>query len=359
MIGKEMVEFTSVDSTLVDYGDKAFLVGVVLEVDNGTEFDEHYLETLTEFADDYDIDLAFPVVKSEYLLKRVPGYKIREGTERLAKELLLNPALRRVHITIGWFDRDTVEVGDRGETMSGIRFLNNNLQQYFPIVALYDYLQEHQRYGNIPDEAWVDSVQGQITQAWYDMGKQFDMNIVPHGDITYPSIATADYLAAHLKRTLPKSKSLSEMERAAKGWAIGKYDEADKPEEETPFIESNSVNEDDADIIVPEFSHRIKSEQHYPHPTMFIHDKTFDHIENNVLPKTDFHSYARQWAQEHSGCVVNFRADRLPDIVESGDRIVFTSEEIPHVCRQLQRLNPSKNIELMTSDGIIEQYYEE
>lgn len=353
-----MVEFVSVDSTLADYGDKAFLIGVSLEVDNGSDFDEYYFETISQFCESYDIDIAFPVVKSEFLLRQIPGYQMRIGTEELAKKLILNPAIRRLHITIGWFNQDSVEVGDRGETMSGIRFLNNHLQQYFPIIALRDYYRQFQRFGDIPDEAWVDSVQGRTTKAWFEMGTQFDMNIVPHGDVTYPSIATADYLAAHLKRTLPRSKSVNEMANAAKGWAMGKRNEADKPEDETAFIEANSVNETDAESIVPDFSHRIKGEQHYPHPVMFVYDDTFAHLDNDVLPKTDFHSYARQWAQERSGCVVNFRADRLPDIVQSGDRIVFTSEEIPHVCRQLQRLNPSKDIMLMTSDGLIDKYYD-
>lgn len=352
-----MVEFVSVDSTLADYGDKAFLIGVVLEVDNGTDFDEHYFETISKFCHDYDIEFAFPVVESEYLLRQIPGYQIREGTEELAKSLLLNPAIRRLHITIGWFDREKVEIGNRGEEMSGIRFLNNHLQQYFPVVSLFDYYQEHHRHGDIPQEAWLDSVQGKITKAWHDMGKQFDMNVVPHGDATYPSIATADYIAAHLMRTLPRSKNLEEMVDAAKGWAMAKRDEADKPESETPYIEANSVNESNAEEVVPDYSHRIKGEQHYPHPVMFVHDETFEHLDNEVLPKTDFHSYARQWAQEHSGCVVNFRADRLPDIVQTGDRIVFTSEQVPKVCRQLQRLNPSKDIELMTSEGLIEMYY--
>jgi len=352
-----MVEFVSADSTLVDYGDKAFLIGVTLEVDNGTDFDEYYFDTISAFGEEHDIEFAFPVAKSEYLLRQIPGYKIRDGTEELAKELLLNPAIRRLHITVGWFDQEQVEIADRGETMSGIRFLNNHLQQYFPIVSLYDYYHEHRQHGGIPNEAWVDSVQGKITKAWYEMGKQFNLNVVPHGDTTYPSIATADYIANHLKRTLPRSKDLGQMATAAKGWALGKREEADKVESETAYIESNSINESDADTIVPDYAHRIKGEQHYPHPVMFVYDDTFEYLDNDVLPKTDFHSYARQWAQEKSGCVVNFRADRLPDIVQTGDRIVFTSEEVPNVCRQLQRLNPSKDIDLMTSEGLIEKYY--
>lgn len=354
-----MVEFVAVDTTLADYGDKAFLIGIALEVDNGTEFDRHYKKTIKTFSDDYNFDLAFPVADSEHLLRQIPGYEMRDATEALAKNLLLNPAIRRIHITIGWFDQSEATVGNTNESISGIRFLNNHLQQYFPVVTLWDYHKQFERFGDVPNEAWLDSLQGKTTNAWFYVGHKFDqVNIVPYGDITYPSIATADYLATHLRRTLPRNKNLDELADAAAGWTIGKIDETDLTEEEAPYVQANEVNQSNESDIVPEFNHRIKGENHYPHPVMFIYDDTFSQLDNDVLPKTDFHSYARRWAQEHSGSVVNFRADRLPNIVQDEDRIVFTSEEIPTVCKRLRRLNPTKDIGIQSSDGLMEMYLE-
>lgn len=351
-----MVEFVAVDTTLADYGDKAFLIGVALEIDNGSEFDDHYKQVIDEFSNKHEFDLAFQVSDSEHLLRQIPGYEMREGTEQLAKKLLLNPAVRRVHITIGWFDEGEVFVGDTNESMSGIRFLNNHLQQYFPIVTLWDYYKQFQQSGDVPDEAWLDSVQGKTTNAWFHVGHKFEVNIVPHGDLTYPSLSTADFLAAHLRRTLPRNKNLEDLPDAAAGWTIGKIEEEDLTDDESPYVQANAINESNKDDIVPEYNHTIKGEQHYPHPIMFIYDDTFSQIDNDALPKTDFHSYARRWAQENSGSVVNFRADRLPNIVQDGDRIVFTTEEIPTVCKRLQRLNPTKDIGLQSSDGLIEMY---
>jgi len=354
-----MVEFVSVDTTLADYGDKAFLIGVAIEVDNGSDFDRYYKQAIREFADEHGFNLAFPVADSESLLRRVPGYEMRDATESLAKKLLLNPAIRRIHISIGWFDRSDISVGKTNETTSGIRFLNNNLQQYFPVVTLWDYQRKHDGYhGQVPDEAWLDSIQGKTTKAWFEVGHDFNINVVPHGDLTYPSLATADYLAAHLRRTLPRQKDLDGLSTSAAGWAIAKIEEADKPQDETAYVEASDVNESDEEYIVPDYNHRIKGEQHYPHPVMFVHDETFTNLDNDVLPKTDFHSYARQWAQENSGSVVNFRADRLPNIVQDRDRIVFTSEEIPSVCKRLKQLNPTKDISLQSMDGLIQMYFQ-
>lgn len=346
-----MVEFVSADATLQDHGNKAFLVGIALEIENGSDFDDYYFSEMRKFCGEYDLNPAFPIVKSEYLLNNIPSYKIREASEDLAKRVLQNPAIRRVHAVIGWFDKADVEVGEKSETMSGIRFMKSHLQQYFPIITLWDYHRTHESFGEVPDEGWVDSVQGRITKAWSYVGNEFDMKIVPHGDITYPSLSTADYLAGHLARTLPKAKNLDELEDSAAGWLI-EY----SLDDDDVYVHANSVNQEDEEYIVPDYPYTIKGEQHYPHPVLFIHSDMFGNRDADVLAKTDFHAFSRQWGHENAGCVVNLRADRLPAIAESGDRIVFTSDGVPQECSLLKELNPTRDIDLMTKEGLMEKY---
>lgn len=339
-----MVEFVSVDASRAEQGNRSFLVGVAVEVSNGSEFDEHYFDLVERFCNRYDIELGHNILKSSDILNRMPAYDIREGTDELVEGLVQNPAIRRIHVTIGWYDEE-VELPYKGE-ISGMQFANDYLQQYYPIVTLWRYHQEHQSFGNIPDEAWIDNVQGKITKSWKYIGNTFDINLVPHGDSTYPSLSTADIIANHLARTLPHGVPLDELEDHAAGLLI-------QYSTEGCYVAAESVTSEYEDHIVPKFPYSIQGELHFPHPVLFIHDNMFEDAEQEVLPHTDFHAFARKWAQENAGSVVNLQPHRLPSIVKSGDVIVHTDESVPPLCRQLKRLNPTKEIQIIDSDELM------
>lgn len=347
-----MVEFVSVDASKAEQGNRSFLVGVALEVSNGTKFDRQYFDLVDGFCEKYGIELGHNILKSSDVLNRMAAYNIREGTDALVKGLIENSALRRIHVAIGWYDVDEVQLSFNEDSIRGIEFANDHLAQYFPIVTLWRYHQNHRTYGNIPSEAWIDNVQGKITKAWKYVGNEFDVNLVPHGDNTYPSLSAADIIANHLARTLPPDVPLGDLEDHAAGMLI-------EHSTEDCYVAAESVNQEYGGHIVPQFPYSIQGELHFPHPVLFIHDEMFQDINQDVLPETDFHAFARKWAQQHAGCVVNLEPHRLPAIVKSGDVMVHTAESPPDMCRQLQRLNPSRDISIMGSDELMDEMMEE
>lgn len=343
-----MVEFVAVDASRAEQGNRTFLVGVAVEVADGGEFDEYYFQLVREFCKKYDIELAHSILKAKNVLNRVPSFHVSEADDALVKGLVQNPAIRRIHVCIGWY-ADDVTVGEQEEEMSGIQFANNHLMHYYPIITLWRYHRKHPDWDKVPREAWVDNVQGKITKAWKYVGNEFDLNLVPHGDITYPSLSTADIIANHLARTLPRNKKFSDLEDVAAGILI---DYADGGH---PRIEAESVNEEYNDHIVPKHRYSIQGELHFPHPVTFIHDEIFSEYDQGVLPETDFHAYTRKWAQENAGSVVSLEPHRLPSIVRSGDRIVYTRGTEPEVCELLRDLNPTKEIGILNSDSLLDE----
>lgn len=348
-----MTEFVAVDASKADQGNRSFLIGVAVEVSDGGEFDEYYFDLVRRFCDDYDIDLAHNILKAGDILNRVPSFSLREADNTFVEGLVQNPAIRRIHVSIGWFDDsdydDGIDLGNGKKASSGINFVNDHLHQYFPVVTLWRYHRKHPEWADVPAEAWIDNVQGRITKAWKYVGNEFDIQLVPHGDVTYPSLSTADIVANHLGRTLPRSKPFRELDDAAAGLLI------DYVDGRQPRVSADQVTDEHDDHIVPNHRYPIHGDIHLPHPIIFIYDEMFSENDEPVLPDTDFHAYARKWAQDHAGCVYTLQPHRLPSLVESGDKIVYTSGSDTDIPESLIELNPSKDISLMTSQQLFDE----
>ena len=59
----------------------------------------------------------------------------------------------------------------------------------------------------------LDSFSGKITKAWKYVGNEFDMTIVPKGDLTYPALSAADIIASGLSGMLPDDEPYTEYSR--------------------------------------------------------------------------------------------------------------------------------------------------
>jgi hypothetical protein len=320
-------------------------VGIAIEIEGGTKFDRHYGDVVRAFTEDHDIDLAHSILKTDDVLERVSSYDLRDESDRLMNELLSNPAIDRIYCVIGWFDRD-VSLPWKTNSMSGIQYSNSYLSQIFPIVTLWKYFEYFEDRTGVPNDAWVDNVQGKITGAWYISGGHFDLSLVPHGDVTYPSLSTADIVAGHLSRTLPKDRNLDELHRAA-------YGHLDNVTESSVEVQADFVNEEDAEMIVPEYPYSIQEELYWPHPCLFLHDEIFKDYDR-ALARTDFHAYARMWARENRGSVVKLQPEKLPSILKDGDYIVYTDGSSEKICETLQDLNPTKDTTLLDSTQFLQ-----
>jgi len=341
-----MVEFVAADASFEDRGAVQFHVGVAIEISGGSEFDAHYDETVESFLTENDIESPHRIIKTDDMLQRLPSFEIRDAAGDLIEDLLQNPAIKRIYVLYGWYD-ESVKLPWKQNQMRGIEFSANYLGQVFPVITLwkyYDYFYEEEG-ESVPDDAWIDNVQGNIIGAWKAVGGEFDVNLVPHGDMTYPSLSTADLLAGHLARTAPK-KNLNSLHKSGYGFL-------NNITPKSVNLEAQFVNEEQEPMIVPDYPYSIQEELHWPHPILFIHDEVFGDYEY-ALPRTDFHGFARKWAFEHRGSLVKLNPNKMPSIVKDGDYIVYTDASNKEIPQMIQDLNPTKNTTLLSSSQFLQ-----
>lgn len=344
-----MARFVAADSSLVNQGHRSFLIGVTLEIQNGSEFDAHYFDTVEEIFETYDIDIRNAVLDSSTIISQIPSFHITDAREMLINGIVNNPAISQIHITIGWY-LDSVEID--GKSIGARDFAQNNLSQYFPIIAAWNCHREALDWDDAPSELWLDNVQGRITKAWKYLGKEFeDLNLVPHGDTTYPSIASADIIANYLADTLSTDKDFNKLSDQAHG-------QLSRIRDGTKNISASGVNEQIkyADHMVPEYNYSIRPELHYPHPVYFVHDEHFANADQPVLQETGFHGMLRRYAQEVGGCVVGLEPHRLPAIVRDEDKVIPTYGSDESAAKALQKLNPTTNLQIVDAETFINEF---
>lgn len=344
-----MVRFMATDATLADQGHRSFLVGVTLNIENGSDFDDHYFDIIDKVCDKFGIEVRNSVLDSSSLLSQVRSYELRDAQDELFEGLLDNPAINEIHITIGWF-LDEVVIG--GDELGGKNFTERHLSQYFPVIAAWDYY-NHVDWETAPDELWLDNVQDRITGAWRFLGDQLDsVNVVPHGDRTYPSIATADVVANYVGQILPRDKDFKELHSSAYPLLIETFGDRES-------VSTDYVNEEDREHLVPKYDYSIRAQLHWPHPVYFVHDDHFGTHNRDALQETEFHGLLRREAQEAGGCVVGLDPQQLPGIVKDGDTIVYTQGTDQGIPQVLQNLNPTTELSIRSSEEIITEYFTE
>lgn len=346
-----MNQYVAVDSSTPHGGTEFFIVGVAVEVEDKAEFREYYFNQISQFLNRHDITRPFNVIKSKNIVNRVPSYQIRESMSDLVETLIKNPGLSRINISVGWYNEDVdLEYNDK-DPMNGNSFAANFLKQYFNVATLWQYHHSHE-YG-LPEKALIDDVNGKITGAWQYVGNEFDLDIVPSGDITYPSISTADILAYNIQGLLGghQSTKFTEYPDIAESYLIDQ-----RGEEENVYIKGDYVNESHTDQIVPTLPYPIKSEVHYPHPILFVYDDVIG--DSEMLPKTDFHAYCRKWALQNEGVVVTWPEDKMPAIVYEDDVVVYTGGTSAERIKLLRELNPTRQFTVRESGELLNDMQE-
>jgi len=345
-----MVEFVAVDAASADRGSQFFNVGVLIEISGGTEFDEHYFSTIDSICEAYDIRTRHKVLKSNDIQKQTPSYDIPAAREQVVKGILTNPAIQHIYVTIGYCEDEISPPWYDGKK-KGSTFTKGWMAQLFEILTLWrysDYRYDHLR----PEDAWIDDVSGKICPAWSQANRDYDLSIAPHGDRTYPSLASADVLAGYLSRTLPLNKDLDELSDSAYGTLMGEAEEEGVQLE----LEVADINSEHEDTIVPHHPYQIGGELHYPRPVLFVYSDDFESSPGKVLSGTDFYSHVRKWAYENRGCFKIMQEHEFSENVRDGDAIAYTAADTPSVCETLVRLNQGKEIELLSANDLAEQY---
>jgi hypothetical protein len=345
-----MDKHTAVDATKGGGDGPFYVLGVAIEVGDRQKFNEHYFATIAGFFDRYGFSTPFPVIKSADIMNYLPSFKIGSSIRYLSEELAANPGIDRMTAVVGWYD-ETAELHN-GRKERGIQFASNILHQYFPVVTLWQHYEINRRRDlpPIPDAAVVDNVSGHITDCWNTVGNEFDLRLVPNGDVTYPSVSTADIIASSLRGSFPSNGSLNEYQNRAHGWLMNSRHESE------PYVRTSSVNEECSDQIVPRYPYTIHSELHYPHPVVFVHDVGLEGSSKDVLQSTRLYNQAAQYAHRNDGCIVNLEVSQWPFTVESGDILLHTSpnpdEKVEHLCR----LTPDLDVEVHSPASFSDRY---
>lgn len=345
-----MSELVAVDTATPPGGDQYFNVGAVVEVSDTDKFREHYFDIIRSFVRENDLEIPFPVIKSRTAVERLPSYKIRDGMDGLVEDLIENPGISRINVAIGWYGQD-VELEFKSDSENPVNkntFASNYLSQFFNIVALWRYHRSHKQ--DLAKKALIDNVQGHVTKAWKYCGNTFDIDMVPNGDLTYPSISTADFIAYNLATFLSgiDEDKFTEFPDIAAEYIVNR-----RNWDTRPYVKAEAVNERYTDHIVPTLPYTIQDFLHYPHPVLFVHDEILSGQDKSMLTRSDFHAIARKWAYDNGGCVVNLKSDRLPNIAKNGDMIVYTKGTDPALPQLLQDLHPTKDLEVVDSDELI------
>lgn len=349
-MASENERLVAVDTSVPPGDDSLFLVGVAVEVGDTEAFRSWYREFVRDFGAQYGLDLPYPVIKSKTVVDRLASFDISEAVEKLARGVVQNPHIERINVSIGWYSGD-VELGYNDQTESGISFVSGQLKSYFEVVTLWRYHRSHQY--DIPRRALVDEAQGRITKAWKYVGNEFDLDMVPHGDLTYPSISTADIVGYYLGRIMPSDSPFIEYDDPARTWLL-----KNRNQDREPYVTVDLVNERYTDHIVPDLPYTISGEVHYPHPVVFVHDTVLSSGDNQILPQTDIHALARQWAAEREGCVVGFQPERVPRVVSDGDIVVYTQGTGSSKAKTVQELHPTKDLRVMDSTTLVNEVLE-
>lgn len=343
-----MTRYVAVDTSTPHGGSDFFIVGVAIEVENKDQFRESYFETISEFLNEYGISRPFEVIKSKNIVDRVPSYQIRDQMSRLVEKLTQNPGISRINISIGWYNENVdLEYNDK-DPMNGNTFASKFLKQYFNVVTLWQYHHSHEY--NLAENALIDDVNGKITGSWQYVGNEFDIDIIPSGDLTYPAISVADILAYNIQGYLNgrDSTKYTEYPDIAENYLI-----RCRGDNANAYISANYVNESHTSQIVPTLPYAIKSEVHHPHPILFIYDDVF--ADSQILPETDFHAYCRQWAFQREGTVVTWQQDQMPAIIYDEDVVVYTKGTDSEPIKLLQELNPTRQFDVVESSELLNE----
>ena len=313
-----MSEYVAVDAKPVNLGGDVLLLGAAVDVKDGDKFCQYYFNKVEEFCQEIGINKPFNLVKNSEIKKSIPSYELSEKRKEFFRKIVSNPHVDNLHISIGWYN-DTFSPSYSNQTLSPTDLINEHLKPHFEIITLWQYYVHHSEKKpkrKMPDVAYCDESGGKVTKAWKYCGKKFDsINMVPHGDLTYPAISTADLIVGSLGDYLPDNRSYQDCETIARQFLIDELDD-----DVFSIFEPINENSQYADHLVPQLRFPIKNSIHYPHPIVFIYDDIFE--ENSNL-----FSMATELTHDEGGCAKNISQPDFPNSVEEGDYVVYAGDD--------------------------------
>jgi len=338
--------FIAADSTSKRYSDdKLDLIGIAIQFDNYDIFKKHYIKTKKDICKEYSLDIPYHVIKFQDLQKRAPSYNLSEILGHLVKELLKNSSIKEIHACkTFWTEKFTSPRKDKKE-FSGIDFADKILSQYYTLVVTWRMYKTEDRttmYPYHPKKVLIDDFTGDLTECWKFVGKQYELSIVPHGDITYPPISLCDLLASCIRiEGIIDKKEI--------------YNFLKENSFKDTYVTSEFVGCDnpDAKAIIPKLPYPMRTENHYPHPIIFIYkgklDKQYQHrIENSV-----FFRKVLEYAENLRGCATFFDEELHTKILKSNDLFICIDDKSKEDIEEILFLNGKSDIGILSTEEFL------
>nr|WP_157829424.1 hypothetical protein [Haloarcula taiwanensis] len=343
-----MSSVVAVDAATKSSGSQRCLIGVAIVLNDVEAFREHYIEVVGDFYDEYNINRENDVIKSDHLSRNIPSYELGQARKSIGYDILDTESIDRINTTICWHE-------ERVETplgsFDGGQFVNRFVKSYFPVVTLWRYHRSQREY-NPTEKAMLDSFTGKITKSWKYVGKTFDLDIIPKGDLTYPELSAADIIASALSGILPDDEPYTEYDRYVDGWLLNRL-----PNTDNQYVETDLIHHDSGEWMIDHLKpHKYDVRPHlsYPHPVVFIEESVLSGKDREAIDRSQLMGYLCNAARSMGGCVTKFDVETFPFTVRDGDYIVYNPVQ-PEKAKTLQNLHPSKDITLINAADVSEK----
>ena len=315
------------DAATIRRGVFVNLTGVAVEIEGNSEFREQYFAIINSFKEKYAPNLLRSVLKSEDILKLIPSYNLKQAHSELTEELLQIENIRTINVTNTTLSKD-VFAWD-GSSTTGLIFLKNTLQQYYPIIPVWRYYLKNP---NPAKHVALDGITGKITKAWQFVGKKADViNIVPYGDLTYPCISLCDIICGYIRNTVHHIDE-KEIYRQLKDVTHA-------------YVTTEFIGDDDIEYFNIKYPHSLKTELHLPHP-LFLIRKSKD-IDSKIVRDADFFQLLLRHVEKKGGAVCFEDFLNQQPILKKGDCIICLDSKEQERMRYAEILNPSKEIKVL------------
>jgi len=322
------------------------LASVAIAVDDIAAFNESYFGIVEEKKSEFGIRTQHPVIKDEDITRWVVDWERAKARRDIVTDLLSIDTIRDIQFVETSLDPMWITIFEENEEekkrMNSQKFMNNFLEKYYNLVAIWEYLRrEHTRPDDWPHRDWpthknvlTDDFGGQVSPVWLEIGAMAEqINVVPQGDKTYPLLSLADLTMDMVKQQVPNwhEKEIYEFLKKT-------------TPDSSAYIDSVALDSDpELTKMVPKTTDNVRTLIHYPKPTVYIQSGS---VGNKKAKSLDIYELACEFAQEREGCVKFFNESHDRDFLASGDYLITLDKNAGDL-RDYEELNDEKSPSVM------------
>ena len=318
------MEFAGIDSKKFTRTGKVrdfvALMGICVIVEDYKKFKEDYIEIMKELLKNKDISLTKKIYKSHELKKLGLGHDFfKEFYEKIKDKI------KKLYICYSYFSNCDVEIFhfDYKKSISAIDFLSKHLDTSYPHICLWELSKD-----GFEGHAYIDGINGKVTDAWMSIEKSKNFNILPNGDKTNALISSADILITFLDNSLLENrKKLNETEIKEIFSAVNKK------------IEVSFISNACFYCITP-----LSEKQNIPymkkiaHPTIYILKEKEKYVDENAIENSPIIKKIADFCFKENGCYKFFDPKKDYEFITDQDYLVSFGNDAVKSIESLKKM---------------------